>query len=239
MRRLALGFCTSALLGLPLCGQVMQEAILHGGNSAQVPAWIQSCTNEPDSGSSITSISCTFGSAIGAGHFLHMCVGVYPGPVTVTWSGDSATFTNYVANYLSAQTLTCAWAAPTGGGATTITATFASSSYVNIWGDEFSGVATSSALDTSSFMATGTSSTATSNSITPAANRELLIAVVVIPIYTSVTPGGSFATGDGTSGMLIGVTSYYVQSTAASISASFTFGTSTQWSVGIAAFKHG
>jgi len=216
----------------------MQEAILHGGNSAQVPAWIQSCTNEPNSGSSNTSISCIFGSNIGAGHFLHICVGAYPGPVTVTWSGDSATFTNYVANYSTFESMTCAWAAPTGGGATTITATFASSSYLNIWGDEFSGVATSSALDTSSFMTMGISNTATSNSITPAANGELLIAVEMQQAVASITPGGSFATGHGTGG-LVGMTSYYVQSTAASISASFTIGVSTSWWVGIAAFKHG
>ena len=121
----------------------MLQAIVAGGNAQ--PAVTQACSANSQS-ASIGSITCTFGAAVKAGDGLSACVTWSAGSSqTITWTGDSATFTadftnvgfsNGNGNYYQ----TCVHVLSATGGGSTITATPGSAfGMVNIIAVEITG----------------------------------------------------------------------------------------------------
>jgi hypothetical protein len=202
--------------------------------SALVPAHVQSCANS-NLTTGITSLACTFSSSVGAGHFVHLCVNAYGTPLSsLSFTGDTGTFTPYITNSNAGSLyVSCVYVPSASGGETTITASFGSAGYPGISGDEYSNVG---ALDVTGTLNAATSSTAATNSITPTANGDLVIASV----YSSFTETATspFVSGQPGTFYIPNIQSYYVQPTAGSINTSFSLASSSFWLTNIAAFKH-
>lgn len=107
---------------------------------------------------------------------------------------------------------------------------------------EYSGMDTTAPLDVSDTNKTGSSSTPTSNSITPTQNGELIFMVEVDDNGGSATASANspftfrLHQDDSTTHERIN-TADYTQPTAGSISGSFNIGTSSNYAIAIAAFK--
>jgi hypothetical protein len=191
--------------------------------------FVQACSNyNPTSPS---SLGCTFGSPITAGHLLVFTVACYGGGATPTWSGDSGVFVQDGTGSFSSSSAFYAHVLSAVGGGTTITET-ASCGYPAISGAEFTAV---SAFDTGDFSANGTGTSIASNT-TAGTIGDLLIGFAAT--YTSspnptVGSGWTLASGSSIQGQAM---EYKTQS-AASPSATFTNGGSSAWGAGIWAFK--
>jgi hypothetical protein len=168
-----------------------------GGYSG--PTIVQSCENFTGSGG-VTSIGCTFGSNITAGHRLYFCVS-YSASSTTSWSGDSGTFTpdpgsgaaitNLQWNNGDPAYITCAYVASAGGGGATVTATLSPGGWPSIIGYEVLG-GTFDKSDNGSAPNPGTPTPPYSSlAVTPAANNSLLLGVCA-------QGGGTVVLGAGT-----------------------------------------
>jgi hypothetical protein len=121
-----------------------------------------------------------------------------------------------------------------GAGATTVTMTggaIALRKHVA----EFSGLATTNALDQVDVVASGTSTAATSDAITPVQADEVLISLV-----STSSDVASFAIADGWTKVqetLRSALAYRIVSSIAAYSAAWTLGTSMEWYVMICSFK--
>jgi hypothetical protein len=203
--------------------------------STGVPTHIQSCAVQASG--TVSSVTATCPNAIGAGHFLYACVTNANGtPFTITWSGDSGTFTGDVTNLLwngGSSLISCFYVPTTGGGSLNLTATGSNLYYPAITVDEFSNVG---ALDVSDAGASGTGTAAASNSITPSTNGDLIIGLIA-----NVGGGATIAHGTGytlgANSTYPSVNEYQVQATAAAITATGTNSTSLNWVAHVVAFK--
>jgi hypothetical protein len=153
------------------------------------PAFVQQCSSY---GGYVETASCTL-SGVGAGHAL--MIGVYvSGTVTPTITSSSGTPSSAISNLADYQgEMDTAILANTASGSITITAT--TSSYTNIWisVSEYSGVATSSPLDTSATASLvggwDATTVSTGNFTTTGANDLLWSMCYGIPSYVSWSAG--------------------------------------------------
>lgn len=165
---------------------------------------------------------------------------------TVTRTGDTYT-TDTTGKNGSNDGMGIASAPNVAGGSVTCQITVTSGQGTSAWALEFSGLPTSSILDaTSPAVATGTSTTPTSNAETNATADAVFVSAfgddsgntTVSPGsgYTNVVGGTTMAEANGASQMVGGL-EYQIVSSAASRSASWTVGNSAAWSAGIAVYK--
>jgi len=214
-----------------------------GGGMSSPPAGIahvQSCANYVGSGG-IASVDCTFGSNVTAGDFVYACVSGIDS-VTATWTGIGGTVVADppMANVYWNTSIysSCAYLENVTGGSAVLTASFSpSNGYTSINGEEFSGVATTSALDQSDTpSAFGPTTTPTSNSVTTTQNGEAVLGYVCSGASTTITAGSGYTAG-GLSGFPC-LLEWQIQSTAGSIDATATLGASNFWIAHVATFKH-
>lgn len=199
---------------------------------------IQSCNAV--SGSSGTTLSCVFSASITAGNLIYACINNATAPTT--WS-DSGIFILDLL-YISSPNIVCYYSVNAGGGSATLTATEASPGYFfsAITADEFH-CAPQCVLDVSDYptpgMATGTSLTPTSSTITPKNPGDLVIGYSSAglsnnPVYTAgsgFTLGGAQNTGYASSA------NEYILSSTGPIAATFTLTSSQVWYTHVTSFK--
>lgn len=212
----------------------MHTAAPHG-SSAPTIAHIQGCENY--AGGAQTSVSCTMGAAVGAGHLLYLCSqGV--SSVSITWTGDTGTQTADITNFSvnGSAFASCIYILTSVGGGTTFTAT-ETTSYVSINVEEFSITGTR-ALDVSGAGAQSfpTSSTAVSgDSITPTANGDLVIGFITANNGPVITQGTGWTAGSQSG--LSSLMEYQQQTTAAPILTTGTLASSQLWFAHTISFK--
>jgi hypothetical protein len=234
MRRF-LCFAIFALLMTVPCNapsaQMLQAIV--GAQNAVTYTYVQSCGYQSSSGSTYT-VACTFGQALGAGHLLYVCAStVTQSPFTsVTFSGETATFTPDITNVLASTTnnqyMSCWYVTSTNGGGSTITLTStAYMGYPGITLDEWicaPGPCSFDKSDAGNVVISGLSETQVSNNITPSSNNELIIgssAQCCAASQSYVVTSGSGFTLNATSSFPSASESQ-VQATKASIAAAFT-----------------
>ncbi len=202
---------------------------LNGLTVASGGTVVQGCNNSSTSTSGM-SITCTFGSAIGAGHVLYMCVTNVTSITSLSWSGDSGTFTadpgagtpitNIEWETSDPDFVSCVYVPSTGGGGAVITATF-SENFPSIIGIEMSGVTNLTQSDNGSAQNSNGPSPITSLAITPGSSNSLLIGVAFTNFTTTQTAGTNvpwvLVSGTAT------VIESYLQPTAASVTAQMNF----------------
>lgn len=221
----------------PVHAQILQ-AIVGARAAGGSITHIQSCYNRNGGGSS-TTITDTCSSAIGAGNVLWMCVENFGTAMpSLTITGDTGTFVPTLSNYVyNSNASTCWYTLSASGGETSITVTSSTTmSYPYIMLEEFH-CSTACSADTHDSGNTGYSSTATSNSITPAQNNELLLGYgsSATGCYPTLTPTSGWNLG-ATIGY-VGTLEYQIQATAAPVTASFTMSCSTYWQSHIVSIK--
>ena len=209
------------------------------------PALVQSIGATESS--SATSLTGTFLSPTTSGHLLVLSASVYTGATnqitSVTDSGGN-TWTRVgsysVSGHNSDGEL---WYSANAKSVTTVTVNNASATFVAFEVQEFSGVATTSPLDTLAGTS-NTSSSASSGSATSSVANELAVGFVAghgnsQPI--TVTASGYTAQPQQTTTGTIAtvVTGYKVLPTTGTQGFSSTFGTAMYWASGIAIFKPG
>ena len=169
------------------------------------------------------SINCVFPNPIGAGHQAFFCIDSISSIGTVTWTGDTGTFTRDLNNLSwdgGAVLISCFHLlSAAGGGSATINAASSGQQSTQIVGAEFQGA--TGGLDQSDAGATGTSTAISSGSVTTTANGELILGLVA----SVATPGPSVGSGytlavQSTSNFY--VLEFQVQSTAGVIAATAT-----------------
>jgi hypothetical protein len=166
-------------------------------SSSGPPAYLQQCSSF---GSYVETASCTL-SGVGAGHAL--LIGVYVGgtvtPTITSSSGTPSTVVSNLADY--SGEMDSAFLANTSSGSITISAS--TTSYTNIWitVSEYSGVATSSPLDTSATASLvglyDSTSVSTGNFTTTGANDLLWTMCYGIPSYVAWYAGAAPITWTG------------------------------------------
>ena len=209
-------------------------------------AYVQGSTHQ-NGGTSSTTVAVTLTGPIGSGHMVCVSVGWAgsSGADTITGITDDKGNTYTLVDHLHDSTDGYDWQSAymlnVTNGAQTITATISTSrSFATILVDEFSGVATSSAIDGHHInnqvtLAAGTNSV-TSTAITTTANGDLVYGSAV-----NITGGGTESAGTGftlaqhTSGAFI--TEYQAQPTAGSIASTFTSTATSSWLTYVMAFK--
>ena len=209
---------------------------------------VQSCSFISAS-SSTTTVSVTCGSAIGAGHLLFFSVSSYNAGSSAykitapTFTGDSGTVTSdpncqNVGSTTQGQWFSSFWILSTSGGGATFTVTSTTAmGYPAISIDEW--VFPSAALDvedTPNLQANP--NPAASNSITPSVNGDLIVGTGsgCCGGGNSIIQGTGYAMGG--SNVFPAGQEYFAQSTAAPITATFTFNSVPSYSVThIVAFK--
>ena len=238
MKRL-IAISISFLMLTPLLGMGGGQAIVvkHKAASGSI-THIQSCYNRNGGGAS-TTITNTCSSAIGAGNVLWMCVENFGYTMPyLAITGDTGTFVPTLSNYVNnSNASTCWYTLSASGGETSITVTAPGGmSYPYIMLEEFHCSPACSA-DTHDSGNTGNSSTATSNSITPAQNNELLLGYgsSATGCYPAFTPTSGWNLGS-TIGY-VGSLEYQIQATAAPVTAGFTMNCSTFWQAHIVSIK--
>jgi hypothetical protein len=202
---------------------------------------IQSCAGMlTNTGSS--SVSCTAGFAIGAGHFLWVCIVNYGGTLGTLTFNDTGTAVIDMAEQYLGEGLTysrCSYISSASGGETTFTATTSHTggmNYTALTVDEFSGVG---ALDLNDTPVISSGTTVASNNITTTANGDLILGYCNTSSGggATITIGSGFTAGAG--GAFPGQNEYKLQSTAGSVNATFTqSNASYQWVAHVVAFKH-
>jgi hypothetical protein len=201
--------------------------------STSVPTHIQSCSMEGTG--TVSSVTATCSSPIGAGHFLYICLSNANGtPMTTTFSGDSGTFTPDITNVIwngESAIATCVYVPAAGGGETAITAA-GSLNYPALTVDEFANVGM---LDVSDAGALGDSTSPVSNSITPTTSGDLVIGFVITNGNVSIAPGTGYTMGAGVAAY--SANEYRVQSSALAVTATATTGSANNWFAHVVAFK--
>lgn len=243
-------FIVLTLLAHALAGQVFpfpRPPIPFGGGKAIV----QGCTGSNAS----SSITCSFGSLITAGHQLYFCAGYdtnFGG--TVSWSGDSGTFhadpgsSSAISNkqwttigygyYVS-----CSYVLSAGGGTSTITASVSggTTASMSMSGVEMSGLTSFDQSDNGSSLNQISASLA-SNSITPGNNGDMLIGVCMnAQFYEALTAGTNVSWVAVPNAGLAGdppytFFEYYVQPTAVSVNAQCSMSAAQYWWAHIVSF---
>jgi len=222
---------------LALTGQYVHYQPNTGAASGPTFTHIQSCANQNSGG--VGTATCTLGSAIGAGHLLEVCLSnANGGPLTLTWSGDSGTFTSDITNYQYSNggntfMFSCYHVLSTGGGGTTISCTDSGSSlfFPAITVDEWSFTGGPITVDQTDAGNKATSGAPASNSVTTTANGDLIVGYAS---YNGGVGAGSGFTAGGNS-VFPSLQEYQVQTTAGAITATFTG--STSWGAHVVAFK--
>lgn len=103
---------------------------------------------------------------------------------------------------------------------------------------EFSGVIASSALDQTNSTAAGISTAPLSNSITPAQNNELVVALLSAGASnTTAGPTNGFTALTQATNNGFVAPAYIVQTTAGAVTTGWTLAASTGWNVNVASFK--
>lgn len=154
----------------------------------------------------------------------------------VTWGlAKASAFNNYAADIWYGMN--------SSGSGTTVTFTFAGSTFGACWVAEFSGVKTSSALDATTDTDTGTGTSATTGGFTASASPVLYVSVLAISGgLTASTLTGSYTAGTvaGTtppsSGTMKNYSAYRIDTTAGASSTGWTVSSSAQWEMSLAAF---
>lgn len=164
--------------------------------------------------------------------------------VSVTNVTDSASNT-YTQAYLRANgtsiELGCYYLLNCGTGITSVTANFGASTDIGMWVWEFSGLATSSALDGTPVSASGSSTAPASGNLTTTNANDLLIGGIVWPSHSTTLSGTTTGftqetkqNGGNNSELQA---AYQIVSATGSYSFSGTLSASKPWAAGIAAFK--
>lgn len=200
-------------------------AFSHGSSG---PTHVQSCANHTSGSQS--SISCIWSvGATTAGHFIWWCIAAGTTVSSFTFTGETSSATpdpNLTNNGFAGYYTNCGWFVSSAGGSTTLTASASGLSYPSIVADEFSGLAgaTVDAEDTPATCSSGSgcSTTIASNSISPGTNGDLAMGFTLGTQGYAITAGTNVAwtLGANTSGGGL-YNEYYVQPTAASITAQF------------------
>jgi hypothetical protein len=211
------------------------------------PSFVQACGNI--NASSTTTNTCTMSTAVTAGHTL-VKLSTYYGTNTITVDGDSGSVTTVLSN---TELGTSGWwntvqvICSASGGETVIGDTLASATSVPVVEVvELFGAPSSGCVDTSNTAALGSSTTPTSNSITPAANSEMILGLIPFQHSTAptITAGTNVSWTIPTGGVVYSASNgyseaveYYSQPTAASIDATATLSVSSSWGAFILAIK--
>ena len=180
----------------------------------------QSCYAAAGSGAG--SITCTFPSNAGAGHLLFACfIYTATAPNTYTFSGDSSAFALdpkmqdlYIWSYYEYET--CGWWLSSNGGNNFIKVTFTSGTNYGsfIVADEYVCPICSLDVEDTPTSSGGPGTTATTSSITPTTNGDIVIGVFSSQPTSIFTAGAGFTLG-GQGAQF--ADEYIIQSTAASI----------------------
>lgn len=195
---------------------------------------------------SATSITLAFGSNVTAGSLIVVGWRYGSSARTVTLSDTLGnTYANVTAseafNATDGTTVGIGYAMNSGAGADTVTfAISGAAANLRFAISEFSGGATSSAFDQAN-AATGNTSPLSAGSVTPGVNGELIFVVAHEGNNGDFTAGTDFTlntTVPATGGVQRLATERYIQPTAASHAADFTFSSSgSQYAAGVATFK--
>jgi hypothetical protein len=210
-----------------------QNAAFFGSNAPAAggggAAHVQSCGFQTVSSFSQT-VTCTFSAPVGASHFVYLCVDAADTPMpAITWTGDSGSASLDLASvtFSTSSSAACYYIAVTGGGETIITGTLASGlAWPAVTGDEFSGVTT---IDNSDAGATGTGTTATSNSITPSHNGDIVVGHIVGNGNPTITAGTNVAYVLGGQSGFTSANEWYIQPTAAGVTATASLSATSNW----------
>ena len=214
-------------------------------STGATPQLVQSASGTETSAA--TSLSGTFQSATTGGHLLVLSAGIYSGATNrISSVTDSAGNTwsrvgsYYVSGHFSDGEL---WYTANAKPATTVTVHTASAASVALEVQEFSGVATTSPLDTSAG-GSNAGTSAGSGSATPAVANELAVGLIAghgnSQAITPTASGFTTQPQQTTTGTVVTVIAgHKVLSTTAGQIFTGTFGTAMYWASGIALFKPG
>lgn len=229
----------SFILSLPLLAQVGQVPVgIFGAPAAggSAPTVVQNCVGNLNTSGNNT-ITCVFGSNITAGHRLWMCM-TNNNSGTPTFSGDSDTFVADITAVVwdaSARWATCATVASTTGGSTTITATLTGQiNFSTLFGIEVAG---SSGVDHSGSGTAGSGTSVTGESITNTNNNTLNLGVVFVSSTNTITVGSGWTTVVTQATAVRGNVEQQTQTTAGSITATWSINNGGNWLAHITSFK--
>lgn len=227
-------------------------AKLSASGSAVTVTHIQGCASQM--GSSGTSVTCTFASAVGAGHLLVpsvVNVNQSASNPTYSFSGDSGTFTPVLQNFVYALgasacnssygcSLNSWYVLSASGGETSITISAPSFLlYTGFAIDEFS-CSPACTFDTADTGNSGTGGTTAnsivSGSITPATSGELIVGVLASSYPNSALSSGTAYTMGAFSTLPNG-NEYFTQTTAAAVTATGSTASAAPWAAAVMAFR--
>ena len=205
---------------------------------------VQGAENNTGFGASITA---TLGATVTSGDAL--CVMVITNVAGVptlsdNGSGGSATYTRVTTSAAQGgYTAYTFYALNVTNGLKTVTATPSSSGQIYLIVDEFSGIATSAALDgtgniNNQATAPNTSNGVTSGSITTATSGDLIWSACFASAGVSMTQGTGYTAGTNLGGFTFLGSEYKIQSASGAVAATFTVGTNnTPTMTGVFALK--
>lgn len=201
---------------------------------------VQSTSTSTGSGGSSTTVAVAYTSNVTANNNL-IAVAGGAANTTCTFSSPSDTW-NTIATFWDGnigQLLSLGYAENVTGGAKTVTATFGVSTiFKSIIIEEWSGLATSSSLDTNTTgLHVPATTTPADNAMTTTANGDLIIGCIVSDGVT-ISAGSGFTLDIYDSGNHYGA-EFQVQTSSGSITVGWTLGSSAQAAVISAAFKAG
>lgn len=216
------------------------------GCARATPAHVQSCQADP--GGTNPSVTCTFGSSISANDaVLCYVTNDSSGSATVSTieDGNSHSFTieDSVNDAADTQLSTDAYIIGDPGGTTTVTATYSTSAGSNgIACDEYSGIATSSALDNHTMQLQATPGTGsngvTSGSATTTSNGDIVWGGTTLSnsgAGATISAGSGFTDRNNISSFMS--TEDEVQASAGSVAATFTISVASPTVTGFIALK--
>ena len=216
-----------------------------GGGGWGATPFVQGCTSSPGDADH-NGLNCTLPSNITNGNFLVACISHYyaydGSELTVTWSGDGGTFVqDTVANGSvwggTNSRLWCTHVLSAGGGGATISVVGTHHfNYPILIVGEFhpSGTVTTDGGD---WLANGSGSTWTSNSITPTTSGDLIVGIGNNYAGATLTPGSGYTTSSQvTTSSNAGMMIWKVQATAAPVTTSIS-GASNYWIQTVAVYK--
>jgi hypothetical protein len=211
--------------------------------SASGATHIQSCGSQASGAQ--TSITCTFGSSVGAGHLIWVCWSGGTGSLSPVFSGETGSFTHdpNLYNYsFGGFTLYCGYFLSSSGGYTGLVITTVLS-FPAVVAEEFNvpGGATFDTEDTPNTCSSGSgcSTTVSSNSISPTSGDVLVGFALGTQLYTMTPVSPFLAGGTFPSGSAGGIwSSYYIDPSSSGIPATWTNTTGGQnWVAHVVAFK--
>lgn len=192
---------------------------------------------------SAANVSQAFGSNNTAGNIIVAAV-TWFGPGTITCSdsrGNSYTTVRVALDSSENQSLGVCYALNVAAGANTVTGTFSggASTFRAISVSEFSGIATTGALDVHAGVGGGSGTAVSSSAVSTTQNNDLVYGVVIDTSGTNwnetgITAGSGFTEHGETDGLS---PESQVQTTAGSIAASWTFAVSSRYNAIVATFK--